>query len=306
MTEAARNPGPSWGYAFINGVDRLLPRPVVNALVAAGSVVALCAMRPQRRCSRAFLAEALRRPPTWRDSCRHFRAFARFLMDRFRAANGEEPTFRDAGAAGERVESLARSQTQSLFGTFHFGQSDLMGFWLSKFGLPLRMVRFQVENSADIDWLERRFGDRVGFIWVNAPENMLFALKSAIDAGASIALKCDRAQHSSKLEAFEFLGRRRLFPFTIYHLSALFGLPVVFAFGVRRSDDVIDVHSSSVYRPEAATKAENLAEARRHFQETLWLLESLLATHPYQWFNFQETLPLADPALVGAAATTRI
>ena len=294
MSEQPRNPGPSWGYAFMNRVDRALPRPLMGLLVDLGSLVGMLAMKEQRRHSRAYLETALGRRPTWRDSWRHFAAFGRFLLDRFRAASGEEPVFEASDASQDRVEQLANAGEQALYGSFHFGQSDMMGFWLSRFPLSVRMVRFQVGNSADIEWLDRRFGGKVGFIWVNEPENMLFALKEAVAEGHSIAIKCDRTEHSSKTETFAFLGQRRRFPFTIYHLSILFGLPVVFAFGVKRADGVIEVHSSSVYRPEAGNKRANLAAAKEHFAGTLVLLESLLTRYPYQWFNFMDALPVAE------------
>lgn len=286
-------------------LDRAVPPPIMRGLLWIGSGVALLCMSEQRRFSKRFLTEALGRRATWRDSWKHFNAFTAFLMERFRVARGRQPKFLASEESDDRIEALAKDGRQALYGTFHFGQSDIMGFWLSKFDLSIRMVRQQVGNSADLEWLDKRFGKKVGFLWVNEPADMLFALKAAVDEGHSIAMKCDRVQHSSKLEVFEFLGKRRWFPFTIYHLAFLFDLPIVFAFGVLNRDHDIEVHSSKCFWPDPSDKRATLAMGREHFAETLRLLEDLVRTYPYQWFNFLDATPLAEEKAATAEAVTR-
>src|SRR6185295_7639114 len=156
------------------------------------------------------------------------------------------------------------------------------------------MVRQRVGNSRDTEVLGARFAQWVKFIWVNEAENLLFALKDAVAAGGSVALKCDRLEFSAKTEAFEFLGVRRIFPFTIYHLSWIFGRPVVMCFGMPGGAGRSVVHSSPLFAPEpAAGKTANLARARLHFQAFLRQIEAILREDPYLWFNF---LPLNPPA----------
>ncbi len=293
-TQVRRNPGPTWGYALIYLVSRILPWPVMRFVLRVSSLVAMALMTKERRSSRAFLTHALGRPSTWRDSWRHFAEFSEFLVRRFDAAGGSQPEFHSDDGSKERLAGLTKAKEQALHGTFHFGNSDLMGFWLSHFDLSIRMVRYQVGNSNDLKWLEKRFGDKVGFLWVNDPSNLLFALKGAVEEGHSIAMKCDRVEHSSKLEVFEFLGDRRWFPFTIYHLSILFEVPVMFSFGLPVGRHGTQVYTSTVFRPGTGTKAEKLAAARIHFRETIMLLERLVRENPYQWFNFLDAVPIAE------------
>lgn len=293
-----RNPGPSWGYAFLDRLDRILPRTATRVLLRAGSLAALVAMGAQRRGSRRFLEASLDRPPTWIDSWKHFSAFADFLMLRFRAARGEKPRFQSRPGPEDPVEALAVSGDQALYGSFHYGHSDLMGFWLSRHGSSVRMARYRVENSRDLDWLERQFGNRIGFIWVNQAESMLLELKEAIEQGHSVAMKCDRIEHSSKLEPFRFLGARHLFPFTIYRLAILFNLPVAFAIGAPSDRDSSTLLTSTIYRPSLPDKEANLRLAREHFQSVLDILEGQIRQNPYLWFNFTQENPIAkdDPA----------
>jgi predicted LPLAT superfamily acyltransferase len=250
-------------------------------------------MPVQREHSRAYLRAVTGREPTLRDIFRHFFAFEEFLMLRLRVARGLPHRGELApDAAGFR--ELIASNEPALLGTFHFGHSDLTGFL---FGRQERrrvyMVRQRVENSHDTEVLGVRFAEWVTFIWVNEPENLLFALKEAVAAGGSVALKCDRLEFSAKTEAFEFLGAKRLFPFTIYHLALIFRLPVVLSVGRPAGPGRSTVHSSPLFRVDGGDKSANLARARAHFQQFLTRLEGFLREDPKLWFNFT---PLNPPA----------
>jgi len=290
---ATRNPGPSWGYRFLCACDAILPEFVFRPARMLGTWVALANMPAQRVHSRAYLRAVTGREPTLREIFRHFFAFEEFLMLRLRIAHGlahrgelapDATGFRELRASGETA----------LLGTFHVGHSDLTGFLLGpQEGRRVFMVRQRVGNSHDTEVLGSRFGSWVSFIWVNDPSNLLFALKDAIAAGGSVALKCDRLEFSAKTEAFEFLGARRQFPFTIYHLALIFRVPVVLSLGLPAGPGRSTVWSSPLFRPDGAGKAANLVRARAHFQEFLLRLESLLRDDPWLWFNFT---PLNPPA----------
>jgi predicted LPLAT superfamily acyltransferase len=290
---ATRNPGPSWGYRFLCACDAILPEFVFRPARMLGTWVALANMSAQRVHSRAYLRAVTGREPTLREIFRHFFAFEEFLMLRLRIAHGlthrgelapDATGFRELRASGETA----------LLGTFHVGHSDLTGFLLGpQEGRRVFMVRQRVGNSHDTEVLGSRFGSWVSFIWVNDPSNLLFALKDAIAAGGSVALKCDRLEFSAKTEAFEFLGARRQFPFTIYHLALIFRVPVVLSLGLPAGPGRSTVWSSPLFRPDGAGKAANLVRARAHFQEFLLRLENLLRDDPWLWFNFT---PLNPPA----------
>jgi predicted LPLAT superfamily acyltransferase len=224
---------------------------------------------------------------------RHFYAFARTLMLRLRVAEGKPYRCLSAPDCADFI-ALARSGESALLGTFHFGHSDLLGFMLGDFGRRVHMLRLRVENSSDTRGLSERFGDWVNFLWVNEREDLLYTLKGVVEAGGLVAMKCDRPEYSAKLEAFEFLGRRRLFPFTIYHLALIFRRPVALCLSVPAGRNESLVYSSPVFSPDAGPKGENLARARAHFQGFLARTESLLRQDPYQWFNFTPLNPAAE------------
>lgn len=288
-----RNPGPSWGYDFLRRVDRAMPRRIMRGLLAIGAGVAVCAMPVQRRHSRTYLSTLFGRPARSREVWRHFNTYAEVLIARIRAAEtGVHHCRPERGF--EAFRALMSSDRPALLGTFHFGNSDLLGFLLGAFERHVYMIRLRVGNSRDTHRLADTFGQWVSYIWVNQSDNLLFALKNAAQSGGSIAMMCDRPEYSSKLEPFQFLGARRLMPFTIYHLSLVFHMPVIFCLSVPGAADESQLHASPVFEPDpAASKDANLQRARIHFQAFLAQLETLLHERPYLWFNF---LPLS-PAL---------
>ena len=289
----ARNPGPSWGYRFLNAADTVLPEWLFRPMRRIGTAVALANMPAQRADSRAYLATITGRESSLWAVFRHFWAFEEFLMLRLRVARGV-PHRGDLTEDAAGFRSLLDGGEPALFGTFHVGHSDLTGFLLGRQEQRrVFMVRQRVGNSHDTEVLGARFAKWVTFIWVNEQENLLFALKDAIAAGGSVAMKCDRLEFSAKAEAFEFLGARRLFPFTIYHVALIFNLPVALSVGLPAGPGRSLVESSPLFRPDGAGKAANLARARLHFQEFLARLEGFLRADPLLWFNF---LPLNPPA----------
>jgi predicted LPLAT superfamily acyltransferase len=286
-----RNLGPSWGCGFLLWAVRWWPRWFFRPLLKAGTWIALAFMPVQRAHSRAYLAVVLGRPARLVEVWRHFFAFTDFLVLKLRAGRGLVVGCHLADENATAFNTLERSGRPALFGTFHFGGSDLLGYLLGARGRRVSMIRLRVGNSPDTRLLGERFGGQVSFLWINDPAELLFRLKAAIEAGDSLALKCDRLEFSARNEPFDFLGARRMFPFTIYHLALLFGRPVVFCLAVPDGSETgLRVLASPVFTPDpAAGRAANLCAARQHFQAVLAQLESLVRAHPFLWFNF---LPL--------------
>ena len=292
-----RNPGPSWGYQFLRGCDRVLPEALFRPLRGLGTAIAMAGMPEQRHHSREYLALVLRRRPTLRDVWRHFFAFEEALMVKLRVINGRpHRTIYAPGA--EDCEAWIAAGGPVLLGTFHVGVSDLQGCQIGAYGLQqIYVVRQRVGNSHDTDKLAERFGARLHFLWVNDPEEMIFALKEAAATPAAIALQCDRVEFAARTEEFEFLGARRRFPFTIYHLALIFGRPVLLSVGLPDGPSRAVLYGSPRFdlRP-GESRSESLARARAHFQAFLRQLEQLLFLQPYVWFNFTPLNPPADPA----------
>jgi predicted LPLAT superfamily acyltransferase len=261
---------------------------------AMGTWFALAFMPAQRRHSRAWLRLALGREPRIGEVFRHFFAFEESLMLKLRVIDG---LFHRCDYAPDATgfRDWLQGDYPALLGTFHVGVSDLLGFLLGDREKRLvHLVRLRVGNSHDTDALTARFGAHLKFVWINKPEEMLFALKEAAAAPGAIAMQCDRVEFASRAEPFEFFGGQRLFPFTIYHLSRVFQRPVVLSIGLQVDADHSVLHDSPVFRPvPGESREETRLRGRAHFQVFLQKLEGLLRQHPWAWFNFT---PLNPPA----------
>ena len=302
---APANPSPSFRYELLRHADRWTPSFVFKQMMRIGAWVALCVMPTERRHSRQYLAIVFGRRARLVEVWRHFFAYTKMFVLRARLAEGRAHGCRPLESCDD-LKTVIASRRPALLGTFHFGNSDLIGFLLSRFGCHVHMIRLRMESSRDTHRLADRFGKSVNFIWANDAANLLFAVKQAAESGSSIALKCDRPEHSSKTEVFDFLGAKRQFPFAIYHLAILFRLPVVFCIGVPSGPDESALHGSPIFEPDAGSKAENLARGRAHFQAVLTHLETLLRANPYLWFNFTRLVPAVySPSLQPAQVRTR-
>jgi predicted LPLAT superfamily acyltransferase len=289
------NPGPTWGYRFLCACDRLLPEKIFRPVRALGTWIAVAAMPGQRCHSRAYLSIVLGRPPSWREVWRHFFSFEEFLMLKLRVAAGRPHRCALAPNTPDNIRTWLAANRPALLGTFHLGHSDLVGFLLG--GHEHRrvfMIRQRVGNSHDTESLGALFGEWITFIWVNEADNLLFALKDAVAAGGSIAMKCDRLEFSAKTGIFNFLGAPRIFPFTIYHLALIFGLPVVLSVGISNGPGKSVLHAAPLFTPKpGAAKSAELARACAHFQAFLSQVETLLRADPFLWFNFTPLNPVA-------------
>jgi predicted LPLAT superfamily acyltransferase len=290
QTAAPRNPGPSWGYGALCIMDRIVPEVLFKPLRACGTWVAVATMPAQRGYSKAYLGIVLGRKARIVDVFRHFFAVSEALMLRLRVAHGA-PHVCEFGPGSSDFARWLGSSNPGLLGTFHIGDSDLTGFMLAgQENKRVHIIRMRVGNSHDVDALSARFGDKLSFVWVNEPGDLLFALKEAGSGNEAVALQCDRPDHSSRSEEFDFLGAKRKFPFTIYHLSLIFGRPVLLSFGTPGAKGKSVVHASPAFVPvEGEPRPEALQRAREHFQHFLARVEAHLRTRPYEWLNF---LPL--------------
>lgn len=291
-----RNPGPTWGYKFLLWAEHWWPGWLFRPVLMAGTWVGLAFMPAQRAQSRAYLALVLGRPPRLVEIWAHFYAFAEFLLVKLRAGRGVKIQCQLERENRAAFIALAESDRPALFGTFHFGWSDLLGYLLSDWDRPVSVLRTRVGNSDDTRLLGERFDGKVSFLWVNDPANFIFELKDALQAGVSLALKCDRLDFSARTEVFEFLGERRVFPFTIYYLAVLFDRPVVFCLGLPGMEaDALRVLASPIFTPDPTVgRQENLTAAHAHFQGVLRQLEGVLRRQPLLWFNFVPLNPVAS------------
>lgn len=290
-----RNPGPDGSYRLIGWALRHMPGWFNRAGMDIGTSIAWATLPRQRGYSREYLRLALGHEPTVREVWTHIRTYTEYLILRLGICEGEEPKVRFAEGHGDELRACLAEGRAILYGTMHVGHSDLLGFLLGNLGGRAHMVRKKVGNSDDIDRLASRYAGSVSFIWINDWSRLILAMNDALRSGCSLAMQCDRFEYSSKRAGFDFFGRRLLFPFTIYHLAIMHGLPVALSYAVSAEGEPesIVVHMAPMFRPRPGHehREENFAAAHAHFQGFLALIEAQLRRTPYLWFNFTPMNP---------------
>ena len=207
-----------------------------------------------------------------------------FLLLKLRVARGvpHRGAF-DPAFAGD-FEAFMRTGQPAFFGTFHFGQSDLLGYLLGHvFRRQVFMVRLQMGNAADTQQLGRLFGEWIKFIWVNKPENSAGSLSEGSPWRQVVRWRCNVTGLSSppRPSTLNLSAPAGCFPLTIYHLALLFDRPVLFCLGLAWLCRAIEtvLHSSKTFVPDRSLSREaNLQRAREHFQDMLTHLETLVRT----------------------------
>lgn len=300
LPDTDRNPGPEGGYALAAWALTHVPGWFMRGAMVVGSTVAWATLLCQRANSRRYLRLALGRAPSAGEVWRHFHTYTEYFVLRLRICQGKEPRLAFAPGEGDELRAFLATKHPALYGTMHVGHSDLLGFLLVTLGGHVHMVRKQVGNSEDVGWLAKRYAGSVSFVWINDWSRLVLAMNDALRDGHSLAMQCDRPEYSSKLEEFSFLGQRMLFPFTIYHLAVMHGLPVVLSYAVSGEDDPesVVVHMMPMFHPRAghAHRTENFAAAHAHFQAFLARLETQLRRTPFVWFNFTPMNPPRNAA----------
>ncbi len=288
-----RNIGPTWGYRAVIFWSKILPLPIAKIVMMVSAFITMILLPKQSRYSKEYLNQVNIKPVIWSHVWRHYYSFIKYLVARFRSTGDSSTKLHWITEKGNLVEKHLLKGTPLLLGTFHVGHSDLMGFNIKIPHRKINMVRLKMENSAELQNIIETSVDSVSIIWVNDRNDLIIKLKDALLNQETIAMQCDRIEHSSKVESFQFLGEKREFPFTIYHLSIIFSRPVAFCIGIPIGDKSVKVLTTNLYYPDAETRTENLLAGKKHFQSVLSLLENILKENPYLWYNFIPLNPVS-------------
>jgi len=250
--------------------------------------------RKSARASRDYLARALgpaRFPRSLARRYRHFFEFGQVLVDRFIFYARGARSFEFLSNGWENIEAALASGRGAILLSAHVGGWEIASgirsrFERHKLPVPLNVAMFVPEGGrvpSFVDLLERE-GD-LKVIPLSGKE-LPFEILAALERGEVVAFHGDRTLSEARVRV-PFLGATAEFPTGPWQLAAATGAPVVEAFlvkeGWRR-------YRFETY-PPIAVSAPRAARARvleEHVSAFARTLESVLARHPYQWFNFYE------------------
>ncbi len=224
---------------------------------------------------------------------RVFRDFAMCFSDL--VSTNRQPVSRLAGYV-ERVsgtEHLARLAGGIVSVTAHVGNWELAGRLLATRSARRTHV---VVTPAEVPALERwvrRDGDGMRFV-PRAHPGIGVELMAALRRGEAVALQGDRALGTRGDVSIPFFGRPAPFPLGPFLLARAAGVPLVPAFCVLGPGHRYIVR---IAPPLTVDRGDEEGAARAWVA----LLESVVAEHPTQWFNFFDVWrPFGAPPGPGA------
>ncbi|MGH8506302.1 MAG: lipid A biosynthesis acyltransferase [Stenotrophobium sp.] len=264
-------------------VARHLLYPIVGYFLLTGGAA--------RRASRNYLRRVLGREPGWRDTARHFHAFASVSLDRFFLLGGNTQNFDIRIDRPQAVYDLSQSQRGCLLLLAHLGSFEVFRVrGLNERKLPLRILMDTAHNRMFISIL-RKLNPQLMNAVIDASQGgpaLVLALKQALDEGSMIGMMSDRYRQGERVVKVDFLGGQAQLPASPWILAGTLGVPVILAFGLYRGGNRYDVHFELMSERLALPRANREQALQAHAQRYADRVQHHLRSAPYNWFNFYD------------------
>lgn len=266
-----------------------LGRPVARLLLYPICLYFLLFAPRARRASQVYLARALQRPATWRDSFCHIHTFASTILDRIYLLNDRHDLFDLRIHQEELVLQASSSGEGRLLLGAHMGSFESVRAvgHLKPDAPPVALLMYEA-NSQKMSQLMAAINPATSQEIIALGEfNAMLQVQTRLAQGAVIGMLADRSFQSDELAWLPFLGQNAPFPMGAFRLAALLRRPLLLMLGIYRGGKRYDIHfellfdfsQPSLKRHEALQQAQAQYVAR---------LEYYCRTYPYNWFNFYD------------------
>ena len=240
-----------------------------------------------RKASRAYLARALDRPPSFLDLYRHYHTFGSCVLDRVFLLDDQIDQF-DLHIEGEDVliDGVRQQQGYLLFGA-HLGSFEV----LRAVGRRQRALKVSVlmyedrKINAVLNAINPALTQEI--ISLGRPGSMM-EIGRRLGEGGFVGVLADRSLNGDDQTTVPFLGTPASFPLGPFRMAVLLKAPVVLMVGLYRGGRRYDIHFEPLWDPRegsGAATAELIADAATRYVARL---EHYCRSAPYNWFNFYE------------------
>jgi len=215
----------------------------------------------------------------------HF-VFGQCMLDRFAIYAGRRNFFKVDITGNEYFLQLLDSEKGFVIASSHVGNFELSGYLLRQDKKRIHGLVFGNETKEVMNKRVAALGmNNICIVPVANDMSHIFVLKEALQKGEIVSIPCDRNFGSAKSITCDFLNGKADFPQGPFALAAMFNVPVVTIFVMKKhvSKYHIYVQPLATDDCETLTKQEKI---KRHAQSFAYELEKILRKYPEQWFNF--------------------
>lgn len=286
-----------WVYRILGRLPfRVCLYPVVTYYWATGKVARQSSMEYLHHMQSAH--NALDHVPTWRDTLRHFLAFADTILDKLLAVNGSLSTadVRITGSGETQLHEVLAQGRGAMVVTGHVGCMELCRIS----GERHRGVRLNVlvhtRHAEHFNRLLHQINpaSEVHFIQVTevTPATAML-LADRVARGEILAMAGDRipvrlegaAEAPTGTVNADFLGHSARWPIGPYVLASLFKCPLFAVACVKESTGYV-MHVERLAESVVLPRQQRQQALAQHAQQFADWLTPVLAKTPLAWFNF--------------------
>ena len=265
-------------------------RPLCRVLLVPISAYFYLTAPLARRSSQAFLARALEKRPTWRDTFSHLFVFATTLLDRVYLVNGRQHELTVAVRNESALWDAMKPGRGCLLLGSHLGSFEMLGIIGSLEKKLAINVVMHLEQGAHLRNLVFRSGQLLPYnvIALGQPGSML-RVRECLARGEIVAILADRVYGDEPTLSLPFLGRVARFTLSPWRLARITGAPVVTVFGLFLGGRRYEIDFEGFEGPvEELRDAKHADTAPVCVQTYVDRLERHARRFPYNWFNFYD------------------
>jgi predicted LPLAT superfamily acyltransferase len=264
-------------------------REVARALLYPISAFFLLLARPPRQASFDYLARLKKQPAGWRDTFRHYHAFAETILDRvFVFAGRADFLTLDVQGFDLLEAQLGKGEGCLLLGA-HMGSFEILrGLGVQRQHLPIKALVYQ-NNSAAVRTLFERLNPDLAAQVINiGSADSLVGVDQHVGQGGMLAILGDRDVHGGKRVLCDFLGEPAWFPAAPTLLAHLLKVPVILFYCLRLGPGRYAIRFERFAERIELPRQNRDAAIAEWVQRYAVKLEQHCRLAPYNWFNFYD------------------
>ncbi|HLK70468.1 MAG TPA: hypothetical protein VKT19_00810 [Steroidobacteraceae bacterium] len=295
--------GSAWLLRWAATLSLRLGRPIGRALLYPGAAYFLCFAPRANAAMTGYLRRVLDRAPRARDRLRLILNFASTIQDRLWLLRQREELFA-LSMEGEPVVREAVESGGALLMGAHMGSFEVLRLIGRRQGFRVAISMYEAQAQRLNALLSALApSEQLEIIPVGRVDSML-RMRAALESGALVGVLADRLFAAEPSLPVQFLGGTARFPINPMRLAAVLRQRVIFMLGLYRGKNRYHV----IFEPLADFRQIGPERRRAAVEDAIrryaQLLERRCHSDPYNWFNFFDFWPSAQPPQAAGGAAT--